>query len=94
MAAGTSRRLGPLQIQLLERLAMPTTKLGVNLDAQGIVTSASVLLDLGDGLEVSADVDAARIRALIRRGLLAPCEPAEHNPDGTAFQRYDLSRVG
>ncbi len=94
MVAGTSRRLGPLQIQLLERLARPATQLGVNLDAQGMVMSASILFDVGDGLQVSADVDAARIRALIRRGLLTPCEPAQHDPDGTAFQRYDLSRVG
>ena len=50
MAARPSRPLGPLQLRLLERLAMPTTKLGVNLDAQGLVTSAAVLFDAGDGL--------------------------------------------
>ncbi len=94
MDARPSRPLGPLQLRLLERLAMPTTKLGVNFDAQGTVTSASVLFDAGDGLQVSADVDVGRIRALIRRGLLAPCEAAQHHPDGTAFQQYDLSRVG
>ena len=47
MAARASRPLGPLQHRLLERLAMPTTKLGVTLDAQGSVTSASVLFDAG-----------------------------------------------
>ncbi len=86
--------LGPLQITLLEQLARPTTELWVNLDAHGNVTSASALFDIGDGMQFVADVDAARIRALIRRGLLAPSEPAKNHPDGTAFQRYDLSRVG
>ncbi len=49
---------------------------------------------MGDDVQVSADVDAARVQALIRRGLLVPCEPAQHRPDSAAFQQYDLSRTG
>ena len=68
--------------------------LGVNLDAECSVRSASVLFDIGDDVQVSADADAARVQALIRRCLLVPCEPAQHRPDSAALQRYDLSRAG
>lgn len=89
-----SRPLGRLQIRLLEQLAMPTTKLWVNCDAQRVVTSASMLFDIGDGLQFTASVDAARVHALIQRSLLVSCEPLQDEDDGTSFQHYDLSRVG